>query len=164
MIAPNSVSLRPATNDDESFLRQVFASTRLHEFGWLADQNQLEALIDMQFKLQRQQYAAGYPEAEHNIILCDGQPVGRLFVSEGEEQIILVDIALLPAAQNRGIGKFLIEALLARAGSVEKKVQLHVFKANPARRLYERLGFIIVNEDSMYFEMICKPALSAGKD
>lgn len=164
MIASNSVSLRPATPDDESFLRSVFAGTRMHEFSFLADQSQLDALIDMQFNLQRQQYAAGYPDAEHNIILCDGQPVGRLFVAEGDEQFVLVDIALLPDSQNRGIGKLLIEALLARAAAAQKKVQLHVFKSNPAGRLYARLGFSIVNEDGMYFEMICEPANSLGKD
>src|SRR5262245_31135191 len=88
MIASN-VSLRPATADDEAFLRKLFTSTRIDEFKFLADPGQLDALISMQFNLQRQQYAAGYPDADHNIILQDGQPIGRLFVNEGEREFTL---------------------------------------------------------------------------
>jgi hypothetical protein len=51
------------------FLRQLYASTRL-EFQFLGDPGQLEALLNMQFNLQRQQYEAGYPDAEDNIIFC----------------------------------------------------------------------------------------------
>src|SRR5213075_2413637 len=98
LIISNSelVSLRSATPDDEGFLLRLFGSTRIDEFKFLADANQIDALIRMQFNLQRQQYEAGYPGAEHNIILHDGQPIGRIFVDEGEREIALVDVALMP--------------------------------------------------------------------
>jgi len=150
------VSLRSATPDDEGFLLKLFGSTRIDEFKFLADVNQIDALIGMQFNLQRQQYEAGYPDAEHNIILHDGQPIGRIFVDEGEREIALVDVALIPEFRNQGIGRYLLDQLLARAAAVKKPVRLHVSKLNPARRLYERLGFSVVSEDGMYFEMICK--------
>jgi len=150
------VSLRSATPDDEGFLLKLFGSTRIDEFKFLADANQIDALIGMQFNLQRRQYEAGYPDAEHNIILRDGQPVGRIFVDEGEREIALVDVALVPEFRNKGIGRYLLDLLLARAAAVKKPVRLHVSKLNPARRLYERLGFSVVSEDGMYFEMVCK--------
>jgi len=150
------VSLRSATPDDEGFLLKLFGSTRIDEFKFLADANQIDALIGMQFNLQRRQYEAGYPDAEHNIILSDGQPVGRIFVDEGEREIALVDVALIPEFRNKGIGRYLLDLLLARAAAVKKPVRLHVSKLNPARRLYERLGFSVVSEDGMYFEMVCK--------
>jgi len=156
MISADSVSLRPATTDDEAFLRKLFASVRIDEFRLLADPRQLEALINMQFNLQRQQYEAGYPAAEHNIVLQNGQPVGRLLVDQGAREVTLVDVALLPECRNRGIGKYLLEELLAQAATARKPVRLHVVKTNPARRLYERLGFSIIGEDGMYFEMICE--------
>jgi len=164
MISSGSVSLRPATTDDEPFLRKLFASTRMDEFKFLADPGQLEALVSMQFNLQRQQYESGYPAADHSIILQDGQPVGRLFVDEGEREVTLVDVALLPECRNRGIGKYLLDQLLAKAAMSHKTVRLHVVKTNPARRLYERLGFTIAGEDGMYFEMICQTGTGAGKD
>jgi ribosomal protein S18 acetylase RimI-like enzyme len=156
-----SVNLRSATPDDEAFLLRLFGSTRIDEFSFLADAEQIDALIKMQFNLQRQQYEAGYPNAEHNIILHDGQPAGRLFVDEGEPEITLVDVALLPEYRNMGIGRYLLEQLLARAAAAKKPVRLHVMKLNPARRLYERLGFQQVGHDGMYFEMLCEPDVSA---
>jgi len=156
------VSLRPATSADEDFLLQLFASTRVDEFKFLdADRRQKEALVRMQFDLQRQQYDAGYPEADHNIILRDGQPIGRLFVDDGDREITLVDVALLPEHRNSGIGKYLIQQLITRAADEKKAVRLHVLKSNPAQRLYQRLGFARVGEDGMYFEMLCKPGIDS---
>jgi len=155
------VSLRPATEADEDFLFELFASTRRDEFKvLLADEAQLEALVKMQFNLQRRQYEAGYPEADHKIILRDGQPIGRLFVDESDREFTLVDIALLPEHRNSGIGTYLIQQLLSRAANKEKPVRLHVVKSNPARRLYERLGFSLASEDGVYLEMLCEPKAS----
>ena len=159
MLTSRSVSLRLATVDDDEFLLRLFGSTRIEEFKFLADAGQIEALISMQFNLQRQQYDSGYPGAEHNIILCDSQPIGRLFVDENEREFTLVDVALLPEWRNTGIGSSLLGGLLTRAARAQKKVRLHVVKSNPARRLYERLGFSIVSEDGMYFEMLCAPEM-----
>jgi ribosomal protein S18 acetylase RimI-like enzyme len=158
MSTPQSATLRPATADDEGFLRQLFASTREAEFGILAE-SQREVLITMQFNLQRQQYNAGYPEAEHSIILLDDGPIGRLFVGESDREITLVDIALLPAYRNRGIGTYLLEQLLARAAKANKAVRLHVFKTNRAKVLYERLGFSPIGEEGMYLEMLRQPGV-----
>lgn len=156
-----SVSVRLANPDDEAFLLKLFASTRIDEFKFLdGDAGQLDALMRMQFNLQRQQYDAGYPDAEHNIILRYGQPIGRLFVNEGQREFSLVDVALLPEWRNSGIGSSLLEKLLVRAAAANKAIRLHVVKTNPARRLYERLGFSIVGEDGMYFEMLCEPRRS----
>ena len=153
-----SVSLRPATEADEDFLHQLFASTRMDEFKFLlADETQLETLVRMQFNLQRQQYDAGYPEADHKIILRNGQPIGRLFVDESDEEFTLVDVALLAEHRNSGLGTYLIQRLLRRATNKGKRVRLHVLKSNPAQRLYERLGFSRVSEDGMYCEMLCEP-------
>jgi ribosomal protein S18 acetylase RimI-like enzyme len=157
MLSSESLSLRAATAQDESFLLDLFTSTRIDEFKFLdGPPGQLEALMRMQFDLQRQQYAAGYPEAEHQIILRDGKPIGRLFVDETDREIALVDVALLPAHRNSGIGTQLLDQLLDRATAAKKAVRLHVVKSNPALHLYERLGFSKVGEDGMYFEMLCR--------
>jgi ribosomal protein S18 acetylase RimI-like enzyme len=154
------ITLRPATAEDTAFLQKLFASTR-DEFRMLiADENQLAALVSMQFNFQRRQYQSGYPGGEDNIILLNQEPVGRMFVDENDRAITLVDVALLPEYRNRGIGRQLLDDLLSRAASARKPVGLHVMKTNPARNLYQRLGFHDVNEDSMYYEMICEPRLS----
>lgn len=153
-----AVTLRAVTPDDESFLFEVFASTRLDEFRFLEEQ-QKQALIRMQYNAQRSQYDEGYPEAESSIILLDDRPVGRMLVDESERDFILVDIALLPEHRKAGLGTHLLRELLNRAIVARKPVRLHVLKSNPALRLYERLGFSRVGNDSMYLEMIFQPAI-----
>ncbi len=111
----------------------------------------------MQFDLQRRQYVDGYPAAEHQIIVRDGQPIGRIFIDPGGKEMTLVDIALLPDFRNLGIGGRLIARLLERATVLGKVVRLHVLKTNPARRLYERHGFVVVRDEGMYDQMLYQP-------
>ena len=157
-----AVRLRPATLEDEPFLRQLFATTRADELALMVwDDNQKETFIAMQFNAQKQQYAMSYPQAEHSIILFNDIPIGRQMIDRGESEFTLVDIALLPAHRSAGIGTHLIENLLAEAGSVEKSVALNVWHSNPAKRLYQRMGFSAANDDGgMYCEMRWNPALA----
>ena len=149
----HSVTLRPATPDDEAFLFQLYASTR-DEFRFLDwDEQQKEALIKMQYDARRFQYDESYPQAEAGIILLGELPIGRLLVNESDREISLVDIALMPEYRNLGIGARMIQQLLTRATNARKPVRLHVLKSNPALTLYERLGFSRTGDESMYFEM-----------
>ena len=153
-----SITVRPAEPDDAAFLAQLFASTR-PEFNFLdLPESQKQSLMTMQFNAQRQQYDASYPEAESAIILLHGQPVGRMLVDRNEREFTLIDIALSPEHRNAGIGTKLIRELLDEARAAGKSVRLHVAKSNPAQRLYERLGFSRVADQSMYFEMIFRTA------
>jgi len=154
-----AVRLRPATLEDEPFLRQLFATTRADELAAMAwDENQKEAFIAMQFNAQKQQYAMSYPQAEHSIILLNDIPIGRQMIERGESEFTLVDIALLPAQRSAGIGTHLIEGLLAEATSAGKSVTLNVWHSNPAKKLYQRMGFSALNDDgSVYCEMRWNP-------
>ena len=153
-----AVRLRPATLEDDPFLRQLFATTRADELalmGW--NENQKEEFIAMQFNAQSQQYAMSYPQAHHSIILLNEDSIGRLIIDRGENGFTLVDVALLPARRSAGIGTHLIEKLLDEAGTARKPVTLNVWHSNPAKRLYERLGFSVVNNEGVYCEMSWNP-------
>lgn len=154
-----SVTLRAATADDQSFLLTVFASTRTDELAALVwDPAQSEAFIQMQFKAQQQNYSACYPAAENSIIILGERAIGRMLVDRREQVIELIDIALLAEHRNSGIGSFLIRGLLDEARAARKSVRLWVYKLNPAVRLYERLGFSLIAEDAVYSEMTWAPA------
>lgn len=149
-----SVSLRPATLADQEFLFAVFASTRSDELnlsGW--DEKQKQAFVEMQFRAQSQQYLMCYPEADNAIVLLNTLPIGRLLVERKGTNITLVDIALVPEHRNAGIGTTLIQSLLDESTSAQKSVLLHVLRWNMAARLYERLGFKVIGDDGVYFEM-----------
>ena len=111
----------------------------------------------MQFNAQRSHYRLHYPEARFDIIEHEGQSIGRLYLAEVEGEIRLMDIALLPEKRNQGIGGDLTRAGLAFARATDLKITLHVEEENPAKRLYDRLGFEVVGEQSFYKKMAWRP-------
>jgi GNAT superfamily N-acetyltransferase len=115
----------------------------------------------MQFRAQNFNYALTYSDAVDQIIEADGQSIGRLKVLENQNEILLVDIALLPQHQNRGIGTMFLEQLKSRARDVKKPLRLHVLRASPAVLLYERLGFTRVADDGVYMAMELLPETTA---
>ena len=78
----------------------------------------------------------------------------------------LVDIALLPEHRGRGIGGRLVSEVLERAASEGRRVSAHVAHDNPARRLYERLGFRVVSGEGVYLalEYSTAPRASPGNE
>ena len=143
--------LREATPDDESFLLEVYASTRieeLEELGW--DDNQVQAFIRMQFLARERSYG----RADDRIIVLDGRPIGRMMVDRSDAAILLRDIAFLKEYRNAGIGSRLIQDLMKEATSAAKPIELHVLALSPAVRLYERLGFRRSDDDdAAYLKM-----------
>lgn len=153
----DNITLRPANADDEQFLLSLYASTRseLDLLAW--DDQQKHQFAAMQFNFQSQQYRASYPAADHSIVQKGQEPIGRFIVNRDDSEFVLVDISLLPIHRQQGIGRQLIVALLKEAQARELPVRLHVVVSNPAKHLYERLGFTIVSTDSVYCEMIWAP-------
>ena len=71
-----------------------------------------------------------------------------------------MDLAVLPPYRNLGIGSRLVSDLIAEASISGKPVCLHVLKASPAVRLYERLGFERSGGVGVHLEMRWSPAES----
>jgi ribosomal protein S18 acetylase RimI-like enzyme len=161
---PGTITLRAATDADQDFLVAVFASTRADELQVLAwNPIQAEMFVTIQYNAQQQSYRFSYPAAENNIILRDGQPIGRMLVDRSEQAIHLVDIAILPEYRNLGVGAELIGGLLSEGAAKGREVALSVFHTNPAIHLYERLGFLKVDEDSLYWKMRWLPEPASSK-
>ncbi len=70
--------------------------------------------------------------------------------SRPPEFLLIADIALAPAARNRGIGSALLRHFMGEAKAVDQPVRLSVFASNPAAlRLYLRLGFAAVESSEV---------------
>jgi ribosomal protein S18 acetylase RimI-like enzyme len=140
------LTLRPATAVDDPFMQQLYATSRDYEMALLPwDDAQKEAFLTMQYHAQRQGYQLQYPHAEWQIVLWQGEPIGRLIVETRPPELGLMDITLLPAWRGRGIGSELIRGVCARATAVGLPVRLYVdLLNNAACRLYERLGFTVL--------------------
>jgi ribosomal protein S18 acetylase RimI-like enzyme len=150
--------LRPATHADARTLLRIYASTREAELAAVPwDAAGKEAFLRMQFTAQDAQYRAAYPAARFDLIVRGEEVLGRLYVDRGERAWSVLDIALLPGHQRQGIGTRLLTGLLAQAAAAGKPVRLHVAASNPARRLYERLGFAQVEDGAVYLLLEWRP-------
>lgn len=143
-----SITVRPAADGDEALLREVYAGTRAEEMAivpWSSEEK--SAFLDMQFNAQRTSYESRFPDSEHSIVLAGGDPVGRIWIDRRDDEIRLIDIALLLRRQNEGIGTTLLKRLQADARDVSKPVRHSVHQTNTkALRFYERLGFTFVEK------------------
>jgi ribosomal protein S18 acetylase RimI-like enzyme len=152
------IQLRHTSAEDEPFLMNLFATTRETELAHLNfDDTQRALFIRMQFNAQNMQYAMSYPKADSSVILSNNEPIGRLLVDRAEHEFTLVDIALLPTHRGTGVGGQLIKDLLREAAEQGKAVKLSVWQTNPAKKLYERLGFAAVGDAGVYCEMRWTP-------
>ncbi|MCW3058899.1 MAG: putative acetyltransferase protein [Capsulimonas sp.] len=154
MTIPPQITLRPETPEDEPFLYDVYASTRQQELmatGWDAEQK--AQFLRMQFQAQHSFYQSQFPSAQYNVLLQDGDPIGRLYVDRRETELRILDIALLPPFCNQGLGTQLIQELMLEAAGQGVPLSLHVETFNRARTLYGRLGFTEVQNDGLYILM-----------
>ena len=155
---PSNVTLRPVGADDHDFLVEVYGSTRAEEMAlvpWTSEQCQ--AFIRSQFAAQQDHYAQKYPAASHDVILSNGRRVGRLYVARLDHEIRIIDITLLPAERNGGIGSYLIKQLLDEANSMGKITRIFVEEFNPSLRLFERFGFSRIEQHGIHLLMQWTP-------
>jgi ribosomal protein S18 acetylase RimI-like enzyme len=152
------VSYRPMADDDLPFVAELYASTRREEVahtGWPAEMQ--EAFLRQQHEAQHSHYSLHFADAEWLIVERGGEPIGRLYLHEHPDHFHVIDISLAPASRGQGIGGSILRDILGEARALGKSVTIHVEKFNPARRLYERLGFEPA-EDLGVYDLMRVPA------
>lgn len=159
-VAPNEISLRDTSPEDEEFLLQVYHSTRADEMAlvpWTDEQK--AGFVRMQFNAQHAHYHQSFPAADYKIILRRGEPVGRLYVDRDPERIEILDVTVVPAHRNQGIGGGLIQELLSEAARERKAVRIHVESYNPSQSLFQRLGFSMIEENGLNHLLEYRPTI-----
>lgn len=141
--------IRPATPEDEAFLREMLYHSLFVEAG-------REPLPpDAVHEPHLARYVDGWGrEGDLGFVAEDattGRPVGAVWCrlwSADDRGFAYVDdetpelaVALLPGHRGRGLGTALLKRALAAAVGRYPAVSLSVSPDNPAVRLYERLGF-----------------------
>ncbi|MDX2487763.1 MAG: GNAT family N-acetyltransferase [Gammaproteobacteria bacterium] len=137
-----AVCLRLETAEDKDFLLHLYISTReaeLRQTGW--PQTEIHSFLTQQYEAQCLSYRQLYPDATYQLIMLQGETIGRLYLDRGEDEYRLIEIPLLPAFRNQNLGSHLVQSILDEAAEKAKPVSVHVEYINPARRLYQRLGF-----------------------
>ena len=152
------VHLRPITDDDLEVLSRIYASTREEEMKRVPDWSaaQVKAFLEQQFMAQHEYYHKNYLGADFRVIEQEGQVIGRLYVQKDfmNREVRIIDVTLLPPWRNRGIGSGLLEALMQEAARLHRPLTIHVESYNPAKQLYERLGFKKVSETNGVYHLM----------
>lgn len=141
-----SFELIRATEADKAFLlslRKLTMVEHLEKAGlYLSDDEHAFRLDD--------NYECSY------LIIYSGGKVGVLKYRELADKIEIMQLQIHPESQGKGLGKMVLERVLDCSKEKHKKIELSVLKANPAKLLYERLGFSITGEDDHEFYMELK--------
>jgi len=141
------IALRPARADDFDFCAGLYFS------GMGETIRQLK--LDMVAQATHLHERWTVPEVQ--IITSDGADIGWIQSSIRDNALYLEQIFIDAAFQRHGIGTGIIKDLISQATRAGQSVTLGVVKTNPARNLYERLGFRITHEDERKFYMRREP-------
>lgn len=144
--ARGAYTLRARDADDEAFLREAHHEGLRDavEATWGPwDEAAQDGFVD-----------AWLATASPRIVLVDGKPAGYLEVEEHETRVTVVNVVLVPAVQRRGIGTRILQDIIESATAKRLPVYLQVMRGNPARALYERLGFRRIGETDGHIQML----------
>ena len=133
----------------------MYAAGRTEELAcvpWTTEQR--TAFLRAQSHAQLTHYREHYPRAEYSIIVSEGRDIGRMFLEHRDEDLRLMDMGLLPEHRGHGVGTALLTDVIVRAEALGLPIVLHVESFNPAKRLYERFGFIDDGEVGAYRHML----------
>lgn len=79
------------------------------------------------------------------VVQLDGQDIGLFGVERRPDHWYIDKLYLLPSYQNKGLGSVLLKRVIDDARAAGVALRLHVLEVNPARRLYERHGFVLTH-------------------
>jgi len=149
-----NLSLTPATEADREFLYELHRATmREHiERTWGWDEEWQRADLERRFR-------AGTTQ----IITVSGKRAGAIELAENDHELVVANIQIVPAHQGHGIGTRVLEMMIARASEQGRDVGLQVLVTNTgARRLYERLGFVVTENIPPHLRMTRSTRLTSS--
>lgn len=141
------VTTRDATQADVVFLTEVVIEATLDQ-GRLPDD-----FDEMDFRAgfgawTSEQLQGDGSGSTISVVEVDGADAGRLRVVRRDGLVEIAGLQLLPAHQSRGVGRTVVDAVVAEARRDGVPVELGVEKDNPrARAFWERCGFVYIGED-----------------
>lgn len=144
--APFRVELRRALRTDLPFIEDVHVEAlgpvALVGYGWPA------------IRL-REQFRTEVEVATCHVISIDGRRAGYISIEDRDSFWYIDAFAIARRYQRKGIGTLVLREVLAEAGA--RPVRLNVLHVNPARALYERLGFRAIRRDDQRQIMEWRP-------
>ncbi|MDQ0301112.1 GNAT family N-acetyltransferase [Ancylobacter polymorphus] len=154
----DGIVLREETPADMPFLAGLYTGARGPTFdgeGWPEEQRR--AFFAEQYRRQVAHYTRNHAGAALLIIERHDVPIGRLYLHRGPQDHRIIDFSLIPEARNRGYGGIVLDWASAEAAALGCSTSIQVGKNDPARRLYERKGFIRTGDSGPYWLLTRSP-------
>ena len=144
--------------ENENTMDIELRNVKENDFDWLYNlrsQTMTKYINDSgdKFNLHKQSKRIMKEYESIKIVRSDNQDIGMFKVKRNSDKWEIIQIQLLPDYQHMGIGKKLIQNLQEEASQQGVPIFLSVLKVNPAKRLYERLGFKVVRENDKSYTM-----------
>jgi ribosomal protein S18 acetylase RimI-like enzyme len=145
-IAENSaaiVSFKRANSHDRAFLltlRKASMDEHLKTAGIYLDDSAHMQRIDEYFN-------------DSHIISFQNSAIGLIKLALFTDKIHIRQFQLLPRYQGLGIGSKVLELVKRKAQEKQLAITLNVLLNNPAKQLYLRHGFVIIDSNELEFQM-----------
>ncbi len=137
-------ALRPAVASDASWVAELRAEVMRPD---------LERLGRYDPTRVRQHFLNGFQPEVAQVITVEGVDVGLIAVRPEAEETWIEHFYLHPDHQGRGLGGQVLRWAL-QIPSDGRPFRLNVLQGSPARRLYERHGFVLEREDPVDVWMV----------
>jgi len=140
---PVPIELRPALEHDFEYCRRLY-------FGgmrWIIEELHLDRTA------QETSFRQQWNSTQVRIIMLDNADVGWVQTIREDDELFVAQMFVDSRFQRKGIGTEVMKRLINEAAAWSLAVCLSVVRINPARRLYERLGFRVTHEDDRKFYM-----------
>lgn len=141
------IAFRPALAVDFEYCRRIYFA----EMEWIIRELRLDELA------QAESFLNQWNPNQVRIITLNRADIGWLQSFSEDAGIFLSQLFVERAYQRRGVGTEAMRRLMKEAEQRNQALRLDVVKINPARVLYERLGFRIVGEEERKFHMKWDP-------
>lgn len=105
----------------------------------------------------RQRLRDSFSPQHTSVILADDAFGGSVTLRPAQNGLLLEHFYVEPGLQGRGLGSVVLRTLLRRADVDGAPVHLNVLQGSAARRLYERHGFTVQEQDSIDVYMVRWP-------
>ena len=137
------IEWRPALDRDFEYCRRLY----FVEMRWIIEELNLDRTA------QEASFRNQWNPAQVRMIVIDSADVGWLQTITRDDELFVAQMFVEGPFQRKGIGTEVMKRLISEANEFNLAVRLSVVRINPARRLYERLGFRVTHEDDRKFYM-----------
>jgi ribosomal protein S18 acetylase RimI-like enzyme len=147
------IAFRPALDRDFDYCRRIYFA----EMEWIIRELHLDEAA------QAESFQQQWNPTQIRMITLGDTDIGWLQSFPQDNDLFLSQLFIERAHQRCGIGTEVVKRLMKEAERLNQAVRLDVVKINPAKRLYERLGFRIVGEEEHKFHMKRDPDPASSK-